>query len=122
MSLLKPSESVIGSVALGTMVIGIYSVALPHAVDVRASAENDTHISSAEKLAAWTSAGAVAGLSFILRDPTMFVTGGFMVIALSWWYRHANAVNPTIGRAVGGVLPNYNMDQVAPDNVTAMVG
>jgi hypothetical protein len=79
------------------------------------AAENDGNIASAEKLAAWTAAAGVAGLSFLLRDPTMFVTGGLMVIALSWWYRHANAVNPTIGRAVGGVLPNYNMGEVSPD-------
>lgn len=118
MSLLKPDQSVIASVALGTMVIGIYSVALPHAVDVRASAENSGEIGSAEKLAAWTSAGAVAGMSFLLRDPTMFVTGGLMVIALSWWYRHANSVNPSVGKVVGGALPNYNMDEVAPDYAT----
>jgi hypothetical protein len=114
MSLLKPSESVIASIAVGTMVVGIYSVALPHAIDVRASNENDDHVASAEKSAAWISAGAVAGLSFLLRDPTMFTTGGLMIIALSWWYRHANAVNPTIGK-VGSILPNYNMDQAAPD-------
>lgn len=121
MSLLNPSESVIASVALGTMVVGIYSVALPHAIDVRASAENDGHVASSEKTAGWISAGAVAGLSVLLRDPTMFVTGGLMVIGLSWWYRHANTVNPAIGR-VGSILPDYNADEVAPDYMSSLVG
>lgn len=114
MSLLKPSESVVASVALGTMVVGIYSVALPRTIDVRASAENDGHVASSEKTAAWISAGAVAGMSILLRDPTLFITGGLMVVGLSWWYRHSNAVNPDIGR-VGSLLPNSNMDEVAPD-------
>lgn len=119
MSLLKPSESVIASVALGTMVVGVYSVALPHAIDVRASDENDDHVASAEKTAAWMSAGVVAGMSFLLRDPTMFVTGSVMVIGLSWWYRHANAVNPNIGR-VGNILPDYNAGEVSPDYIASM--
>jgi hypothetical protein len=119
MPLLKPSESVIASVAMGTMVVGIYSVALPHTIDVRASNENDAHVASSEKAAAWISAGAVSGLSFLLRDPTMFVTGAVMVIGLSWWYRHSNTINPAVGR-IGSILPDYNAGDVAPDYLTAV--
>jgi hypothetical protein len=104
----------IGSLALGTFVVGVYSVALPHAVDIRASAENDGHVASAEKTAAWISAGAVSGLSILLRDPTMFTVGALTVIGLSWWYRHSNTVNPAVGR-IGSILPDYNASEVSPD-------
>lgn len=119
MSLLKPNEAMLGSLALSTFVVGVYTVALPHAVDIRASAENDGHVASTEKTAAWISAGAVSGLSILLRDPTMFIMGSLTIVGLSWWYRHANTVNPAIGR-VGSILPDYNADQMAPDYLSSV--
>jgi hypothetical protein len=42
-------------------------------------------------------AAAVAGVSLLSKDPTVFVLGGGMIVALSWWHRHANHYDAAIG-------------------------
>lgn len=97
--MLKPSESVIGSLALATVVYAVYQGALPPIADVRVGQNADADIEAAERMATWTSAGTVAIVSLLAKDPTLFTVGGLMTVALAWWYRHANAVNPLTGRA-----------------------
>jgi len=98
--MLKPEVSIPVALATGTVVYSIYSAALPPMVDVRASTENNDDAAAAERTAAWTSAGVVAGISLISRDVNPFIVGSAMIIALSWWYRHANMVVPELGKAV----------------------
>jgi len=97
--MLKPNESLIGSLALGTFVYAVYQGALPSVADVRVAPNDNGDIHAAERLATWTAAGTVAFVSLITKDPTLFTVGGLMVITLAWWYRHANMVNPMTGRA-----------------------
>lgn len=97
--MLKPSESLIGSLALATVVYAIYQGALPPVADVRVGQNEDRDIQAAERTATWTAAGTVAIVSLLAKDPTLFTVGGFMTIVLAWWYRHANTVNPLTGRA-----------------------
>lgn len=94
---LKPETSVLVGLATATAVYGIYTNALPPVVDIKDTPPSDDMIGSTEKTAAWLSAAVVAGISLITKDPTVFVLGGSMVIALSWWNRHANEVNPQWG-------------------------
>lgn len=100
MSLLKPDQSIVGTLAVMTATYAIYSNALPPIADIRTAQPQNQDIDSAERSAAWLSAGVVAGISLLAKDPTIFILGGATVIGLSWWYRHANMVNPELGKAV----------------------
>lgn len=94
---LKPEISVAAGLATAALVFGIYQNATPNIADIRASQPHDDTINSTERMASWTAATAVAGISLIAKDPTIFVFGSGMIIALAWWHRHANSVSPGLG-------------------------
>lgn len=100
MSLLKPDQSIMVAAAVAALVGGLYMNATPTAADVRVGNTGDPDVESARKMAAWTSAAAVGGVALIARDTNIFVLGGAMIIALDWWTRHANEVDPVLKRAV----------------------
>lgn len=112
--MLKPEASLTVGLATAALVYGIYSNALPTVADIRVGQPDDPDVAAAEQLAAWTAAAAVAGVSLIAQDPTVFIIGGTMVIALSWWHKHANAVNPLVGKAAwsGGESMSYAPDEM----------
>lgn len=110
---MKAEVSLGVGLATGVLVWSIYSHAMPALVDHRAGDQDDGDAQAAERVATWTAAGAVAGISLIARDPTVFILGGSMVIVLSAWHRHANMVNPITGRATA---PTVAMpEDAAPD-------
>jgi 4-amino-4-deoxy-L-arabinose transferase-like glycosyltransferase len=94
---LKPEVSIGVGLATAALVYSIYSNATPTVAAIRAGAPHDPDIDGAERAASWTAAGVVAGVSLIAKDPTIFVLGGSMVIAMAWIHRHANMVNPDFG-------------------------
>jgi hypothetical protein len=98
---LRPEVSLPTALATAAIVFVTYDHALPSIADSRCGGMNDDHLSSCEKQAAWTSAAIVGGISLIAKDPNVFIIGGAMIIALSWWHRHANAVNPDSGMIPG---------------------
>lgn len=102
-SLLKPEASLGLSLATATVVYGIYTAALPNVADARSIDQRNTDLEAAERLAGWTAAGVVAGISLLAKDPTIFIFGSGMVIAMSWWHRHADMVNPLTGKAILGM-------------------
>jgi hypothetical protein len=97
---LKPEISLTVGLATGAMVYGIFVNGTPTVADVRKSPANDKDAAAAEKSAAWMSAAVVGAVSLIAKDPTVFIIGGSMTVALAWWYRHANMVEPEYGMAV----------------------
>lgn len=97
---LKPEISLPVGLATAALVYGIYMNALPPVVDLRTTPANDPQVASTEKAAAWTATAVVAGISLIAKDATVFIIGGSMVLALSWWNKHANMVDPNFGLAV----------------------
>jgi predicted NBD/HSP70 family sugar kinase len=99
-SLLKPEVSVGVAAAVGTLVFGIYSQATPTFADMRAVPPGDPNIDGTRKSAAWLAAVAVAGISLLTRDSTVFVVGGGMIIAMDWLTRHASEVNPGTGKVL----------------------
>jgi hypothetical protein len=101
--MLKPEVSLTVGLATATIVYATYNHALPSVADVRVAKPTDPDIGSSRKLAAWTSAAIVASVSLMAKDPTVFVVGGTMVIALDWWYRYADEVDPLLKRAAGSV-------------------
>lgn len=108
--MLKPETSLGVGLATAVLVFAIFQNATPSIADIRVSEEQDPDIDSAERLASWTAAGAVAGISLIARDPTVFVLGGSMVVAMAWWHRHANQVNPLTGKAANVVMREDALD------------
>lgn len=96
---MKAETSVIAGLSTAALVYAIYANATPTIADIRVAKPADPDIESSRKLAAWTSAGVVAGVSLIAKDGTIFVMGGAMIIALDWWHRHANEVTPATARA-----------------------
>lgn len=96
---LKPEVSIGVGLATAVLVWSIYSGALPPLADVRTNDADDLDVQAAERMATWTAAGTVAGISLIAKDPTVFTIGGAMVVILAWWNRHADAVDPQTGQA-----------------------
>lgn len=94
---LKRETSLAVGLATAALVWGIYNSCLPTVADIRASEPDDRDAAAAEKAAAWTAATAVSAVSLIAKDPTVFILGGSMVVALSWLHKHANNYNPTMG-------------------------
>lgn len=94
---LRPEVSMPTALATAAIVYVTYDHALPSIADARVGGCNDEHLGSSERQAAWTSAAIVGGISLIARDPNVFIVGGAMIVILSWWHRHANAVNPDTG-------------------------
>jgi hypothetical protein len=105
--MLKPEASIGVGLATAAVVYGVYSTAVPKIADVRSLPQQTGDTVAAERGAAWMSAAVVGAISLIAKDPTVFILGGTMVVALSWWYKHAETVNPEFGMAVpkGDNLP-----------------
>jgi hypothetical protein len=98
MSLLKPEVSLGLAAATGTVVWAIFDHSMPKPVDTRGASAGNPAIDSQRRIASWTAAGAVAGISLLAKDPTIFIVGGAMVIALDWTHRHANVVDNVTNR------------------------
>lgn len=118
MSILKPDASVMVGVSTAALVGFIYSYGVPSMAMVHATAAQDLNVEAGRKKAAWTGAAAVAILSLITRDRTVFVIGGLAVIALDWHARLANAANPTDGKIVSnaGYRPAASPETAAMDS------
>lgn len=91
---MKAEASLGMGLAVGVVVFAIYSHAMPSVVDHRVGDANDTEAAAAEKVARWSAAGVVAGISLLAKDPTVFVIGGSMVIGLTLWHRYSNMLDP----------------------------
>lgn len=98
---LRPEVSLAGSLAVGGLVLAIYSRDLPPAADLRVADAGDEDAEAARKQALWTSVGVVSIISLLTKDPTIAVTGYALTLGLDWTTRHAIWVNPFTGSAMG---------------------
>lgn len=122
---LKPSESVMVSMATAGMVYGIYQYSLPSVAETHATDAHNVSLDSGRKKAMWTSAAVVGGMFLMTRDPNVFMIGGASFLALEWSYRHANSTDPKNGKVVGrtksDALGDYNVPDI-PDYVPEYYG
>lgn len=95
---LKPEFSIMGGLAVATMVYAIHSNATPPQADIRALPAGTQDIDKAERAATVLSAGVVAGVSLLAKDPTIFVIGTVATIGLALWTRHSNNLESVAGR------------------------
>jgi hypothetical protein len=107
---LKPEHALtVGAVTAG-LVYGIFQVELPSMADVHAAPANNAHISQSVNVAGWSAAVAVAGISLLAKDPTVFVIGGAMAAFLTWRAKHASMTSPVTGQ----VTPPQQVPTPAP--------
>jgi hypothetical protein len=116
---LRPDLSLAGSLAVGGLVLAIYSRTLPPNADLRVIDAGDEDASAARKQALWTSVGIVSAISLLTKDPTIAVTGYTLTLALDWSTRHAIWMNPltkSAAAAGGGEFDQaYATQAAAPD-------
>jgi hypothetical protein len=128
---LKPSESVMVSLATGAIVYAVYQGALPSIAESHATEAHNGSIESGRKKAVWTSAGVVGAMFLLTHDPNVFMIGAGATVLLDWMHRHANSVNPATGKMVhktqattlsGGADQGMSYDDTAPDYVPEYFG
>lgn len=90
---LKPEASLMVSLATAAVVYAVYSNATPSVADVRSLDPGNRDVQKSERMATWTAAGVVAGISLLAKDATIFVIGGAMTVAMAWATRHADTVD-----------------------------
>jgi hypothetical protein len=119
---LKPEASISVGLATAALVYAVYSNATPSITEIRAAKPGDIDVEASRKLAAWTSAGVVGAVSLIAKDPTVFILGGAMVVAVDWWHRHANTVNPMVGKASAMMNRDGNLPVETQQNAPESFG
>lgn len=92
---LKPDASIMTALAAAGVVVGVYQIALPSIAATRVNDAGDLALKSAESAALAVSAGVAGAISLITGDPVPFIVGAGLAVALSWWHRHANLIEPT---------------------------
>ena len=95
---LRPEFSIMGGLAVATIIYAIHANATPTQADISALPANTPDIDRSERIATWTSAGVVAGISLIAKDPTIFILGSAAAVGLAWWTRHSNAHEGSAGK------------------------
>jgi len=108
---LKPEVSLTVAAATGALVYGIFQVELPTMTDVHAAPAHNPHVGHAVSVAGWSAAAAVAGISLLAKDPTVFVLGGALAAALTWRAKYAHMYSPETGQVTmppqdGALSPN----------------
>lgn len=86
---LKPEASLMGGLAVATLVYAIHSNATPTLADMQGLPTGTKDVDQSERRATIMSAGVVAGISLLARDPGIFVIGSVMTVAMAWASRHA---------------------------------
>lgn len=125
---LKPSESVMVSLATGAIVIATYDQSLPSIAESHNTEPHNASLESSRKKAVWSSAAVVGAMFLLTHDPNVFMVGAGTAIVLDWMHRHANSVNPGTGKMVAksqattlaggadqGMSTDESMDNYTPE-------
>lgn len=121
---LKPSESVMVSLATGAMVIGVYQYSLPSLAEAHQTDPFNPNLDAGRKKAMWTSAAVVGGMFLLTHDPNVFQVGALTFLVLEWSHRHANSTHPNTGKmmyptASAAVSSGYQSVTV-PDDASSL--
>jgi len=111
---MKPEISLGVALAVSTAVLAIHSVASPTMADTRTLDPDNRDIAKAESTATWMSAGLVATVSLVARDPMIFIVGGAVTIGVAWFSRHSNHVMPAIGNLTNPLASGSSANSPAP--------
>jgi hypothetical protein len=97
----KPEVSIGTGLAVSAIVYAIHANFTPSVADMQGLPAGNIDVDAAERKATWLSAGVVAGVSLLAKDPTIFVLGSATAIALAWFSRHATWTESKAGPAIG---------------------
>ena len=101
--MLRPEASIGTGLAVCAVVYAIHSNFTPSVADMQGLPAGNADVDAAERKATWLSAGVVAGVSLLAKDPTIFVLGSAATIALAWFSRHATWTESKAGPVMGGM-------------------
>lgn len=99
---LKPEASVISGLAVAAVVYAIHSNFTPTIADIQGLPAGNKDVDRSERQATWLSAGVVAGISLLAKDPTIFVLGSAATIAMAFLTRHATWTDSIHGMVGAG--------------------
>jgi hypothetical protein len=117
---LKPEASLGVGLATAGLVFAIHSQATPSIADIRVGQPNDDNIDRSERAASWMSVAVVSAISLVAKDPTIFIIGGAATIAMAWWTRHGNQVNPLTGIAsMEGMVQRLDLAPQPPEETAS---
>lgn len=115
---LKADTSLAIGLATGTLVYAIHQNLTPSIADIRSLESANSDVRASERVATWTSAAVVAGISLLAKDATIFIIGGAVTIAMAWTTRHADLVDTVTKRASAVDLPTLSEIGNTPSGVT----
>jgi hypothetical protein len=104
MALATPEASLGTALGVAALSYGVFQHNLPPMADIRTCESNNRDVHATAKSAAWVSAAAVAGVSLITKDATIFTLGGAFVLVLYWTAQHANHVSPLTGKVATNTM------------------
>lgn len=120
---LRPEASIGTGLAVSAIVYSIHSNFTPSIADMQGLPAGNADVDGAERKATWLSAGVVAGVSLLAKDPTIFVMGSIATVALAFFSRHATWTDTKAGPAVASpgqsVPTSANDTAVGPSMSTA---
>lgn len=99
---LRPDVSVGVGLGVAGVVYAIHTNFTPSIADIQGLPTGNTDVDSAERQATWLSVGVVSGISLITKDPTIFVIGSAMTIAMALFTRHATWTDTKTGMVAPG--------------------
>lgn len=120
-SVLKPEGSIMGGIATGALVYGIYNMNMGNLATIHATPAGDGNTRATRKKAAIESVAAVAAISLLAKDINIFILGGGITVLLDWHARHAVEAHPETGQLAdnSGYVPAEQSVPVA-DQAAAM--
>jgi hypothetical protein len=99
---LKPrlgaENSVVVSLGVAALIVGIYSSKIGPVSDAHATPANDGNMLAATKKAGWESTVLMVGLALLTQDPNIVILGGATIVSEELTYRHAIMSNPDTGQ------------------------
>lgn len=95
---LKAENSIIASLGVAGLVIGVYQGMVGPVSDVHATGANDLNMQASVRKAGWASVVTVSAVGLLARDPNIIILGGIAIIVEEVMYRHAIFTNPATGQ------------------------
>lgn len=123
---LKPEYGVMSGLTVGAVVFAIHTQATPSQADIQALPAGNKDVDSAERKATIISAGVVAGISLLAKDPTIFIIGSAATLAMAIWTRHSNwtesaggkYLSPAESSSAGSANTGPATDTASPSSTT----
>jgi hypothetical protein len=115
-SVLRPSDSVVSSIAVAGSVYAIYAMGVGTISSTYASDANHAALESSRKKAGYTSFILVSAVTLMTKDANVGILGYGSIVAMEIMYRHAIMIEPFTGKMQSPAETTYQ----AAENVVPM--